>query len=109
MQFGKKLFVMAMAAIFIVACLIPFSFEPAMADANISWADWNNSSILPQDNGGGVSCRLTRDVTLSETWIVPTGDPVNLDLNGHVIKMTGTGSVITVPNDATLNLYDSKA
>ncbi|MBO4725520.1 MAG: hypothetical protein J5622_03335, partial [Firmicutes bacterium] len=32
MQFGKKLFVMAMAAIFIVACLIPLNLESASAD-----------------------------------------------------------------------------
>ena len=32
MQFGKKLFVMAMAAIFIVACLIPLNLQSVMAD-----------------------------------------------------------------------------
>ena len=114
MQFGKKLFVMAMAAIFIVACLIPFSFEPAMADANIIWTDWTSTDALPLPTEVG-NYKLMTDVTISDgTWTVPAGEneeDFNLDLNGHVIKAVTSEScrfsVITVPNGARLNLYDS--
>lgn len=41
-------------------------------------------------NGGTV--QLTEDIEISETLLV-TRD-VTLDLNGHVLKMTGSGSVL---------------
>ena len=59
-------------------------------------------------NGGDV--RLTEDIEISETLVV-TRD-VTLDLNGHVLKMTGTGSVLYVkkdgPHPATLTITDSR-
>ena len=60
-------------------------------------------------NGGDV--RLTEDIEISETLVV-TRD-VTLDLNGHVLKMTGDGSVLHVkkdgPNTVTLTIMDSSA
>ena len=55
-------------------------------------------------NGGTV--QLTEDIEISETLLV-TRD-VTLDLNGHVLKMTGTGSVLKVHNGATLTIQDSR-
>ena len=58
-------------------------------------------------NGGDV--RLTEDIEISETLVV-TRD-VTLDLNGHVLKMTGDGSVLRVkkgPHPATLTITDSR-
>ncbi len=58
-------------------------------------------------NGGDV--RLTEDIEISETLVV-TRD-VTLDLNGHVLKMTGDGSVLRVkkgPNTVTLTITDSR-
>ena len=59
-------------------------------------------------NGGDV--RLTEDIEISETLVV-TRD-VTLDLNGHVLKMTGTGSVLYVkkdgPHPVTLTITDSR-
>ena len=59
-------------------------------------------------NGGDV--RLTEDIEISETLVV-TRD-VTLDLNGHVLKMTGDGSVLYVkkdgPNTVTLTITDSR-
>ena len=59
-------------------------------------------------NGGDV--RLTEDIEISETLLV-TRD-VTLDLNGHVLKMTGNGSVLYVkkdgPNTVTLTITDSR-
>ena len=77
---------------------------------------WGNNdgetTSLPSTAG---SYYLTEDVTLSETWTVKAGSAqspaiTNLCLNGHVIKANCTDankfSVITVPVNATLNLYD---
>ena len=59
-------------------------------------------------NGGDV--RLTEDIEISETLVV-TRD-VTLDLNGHVLKMTGDGSVLRVkkdgPDRVTLIITDSR-
>ena len=58
-------------------------------------------------NGGTV--QLTEDIEISETLVV-TRD-VTLDLNGHVLKMTGDGSVLRVkkgPHPATLTITDSR-
>ena len=55
-------------------------------------------------NGGDV--RLTEDIEISETLVV-TRD-VTLDLNGHVLKMTGDGSVLKVSGRATLTITDSR-
>ncbi len=54
----------------------------------------------------GSTLKLLSDVTTGSTITVPAGEHT-LDLNGHGIKMTGSGSVITVGNDATLNVEDS--
>ncbi len=55
-------------------------------------------------NGGDV--RLTEDIEIRETLLV-TRD-VTLDLNGHVLKMTGDGSVLKVSDRATLTITDSR-
>ena len=59
-------------------------------------------------NGGDV--RLTEDIEISETLVV-TRD-VTLDLNGHVLKMTDSGSVLYVkkdgPDTVTLTITDSR-
>ena len=58
-------------------------------------------------NGGDV--RLTEDIEISETLLV-TRD-VTLDLNGHVLMMTGDGSVLRVeegPHPVTLTITDSR-
>ena len=55
-------------------------------------------------NGGTV--QLTEDIEISETLLV-TRD-VTLDLNGHVLKMTGDVSVLKVSDRATLTITDSR-
>ena len=59
-------------------------------------------------NGGTV--QLTEDIEISETLLV-TRD-VTLDLNGHVLKMTGNSSVLRVkkdgPDPVTLTITDSR-
>jgi len=59
---------------------------------------------LAISNGGTV--QLTEDIEISETLLV-TRD-VTLDLNGHVLKMTGDVSVLKVSDRATLTITDSR-
>lgn len=67
-----------------------------------AWADETPTLQNQLDNGGTV--QLDRDIDISNTLVV-TKD-VTLDLNGHVLKMTGSGSVIHVKS-GTLKLVDS--
>ena len=73
--------------------------------ATITWTEWTNTNSLPNNEG---SYYLTADVTISTTWTVPTGK-TQLCLNGHTIKYensTAQGSVIKVPDEATLTITD---
>ena len=70
----------------------------------ITFLAWTSNNSLPNASG---NYYLTRDVTLSGQWTVPTGANVNLCLNGHVIKQSAANSrVIQVTTNATLNIYD---
>lgn len=70
---------------------------------DVKFEPWSDRTALPTEVG---NYYLYDDVTLTDTWNVPTGGTTNLCLNGHVIKQTATASVITVNDGATLNLYD---
>ena len=54
----------------------------------------------------GSTLTLLKDVTTASTITVPDGAHT-LDLNGHGLRMTGSGSVISVPSGASLTLNDS--
>lgn len=108
----KKRFLSIFLAAVMLVSLVPITasatethnHEVNGIEAWTAWGDQGGETTtsLPTEAG---SYYLTTDVELSETWTVPT-DETNLCLNGHVIKMNGSGSVISVPNNATLNLYD---
>ena len=66
----------------------------------ITFQPWDRNDSLPDTAG---KYYLTTDVTISETWTVPSG--MNLCLNGHVITQTGKESVITV-DGGTFTLDD---
>ena len=63
--------------------------------------------VLPAEGGtlSSGSYILNGDVTLTNN-ITIQGE-VTIDLNGHVLKGTGSGSVITVPQSAKLTLADN--
>ena len=69
----------------------------------ITFQPWDNDDSLPIESG---SYYLTQNVTLSETWKMPSGT-TNLCLNGHSINgPTNASSVFNVNTNTTLNLYD---
>ena len=71
-------------------------------DDDIIFEPWSASDSLPTVAG---DYYLTKDVTLSSTWNVPSGE-TNLCLNGHIIAVNYTDSPAIQVDSATLNLYD---
>ena len=55
----------------------------------------------------GKSVKLMADISINSTLEIAKS--LTLDLNGHVLKMTGTGSVLKVSGRATLTITDSSA
>ena len=66
-------------------------------------AEWTSNDSLPTLAG---NYKLMTDVTISSTWEVPVGT-INLDLNGHGIRITGDYRAINVEDGRTLNITDS--
>ena len=79
-----------------VLMLLPITVFAANDDAT------DLQSLL---NGGG-TVTLNKDYTIDTTLEVT--NPVTLDLNGYVIKMTGSGSVIKVGSGGNLTVKDSR-
>ena len=55
----------------------------------------------------GGTVQLTEDIEITQTLYVERS--MTIDLNGHVLKMTGDGSVLKVSGRATLTIQDSSA
>ena len=55
--------------------------------------------------GSAEKIQLAADIEISSTLTI--ANPVTLDLNGHVLKMTGGGSVIKIASAGSLTLIDS--
>ena len=69
----------------------------------VGFLAWGKTDSLPAEAG---HYYLLNDVTLSSTWVVPTGES-SLCLNGHRITLAASsGSVIEIPEGAELTLYD---
>ncbi len=73
---------------------------------NATVKDVGNESELTEAVDSAVSTvRLTGDISISSTLTV--NRTVTLDLNGKVLQMTGSGSVIKVESSGNLTLTDS--
>ena len=81
--------------------------NPLVSTAGATSPPDNAATRLKSAISNGGTVQLTEDIEISETLVV-TRD-VTLDLNGHVLKMTGDGSVLKVSDRATLTIQDSSA
>ena len=81
--------------------------NPLVCTAGATSPPDNAATRLKSAISNGGTVQLTEDIEISETLVV-TRD-VTLDLNGHVLKMTGGGSVLKVSDRATLTITDSSA
>ena len=88
----------------LMALVMALSLLPAQAlaeDTNVT-----KLTSISGDLGSGVY-QLDADVTITSTLNI-TGD-TTLDLNNHVLKMTGSGSVFKIENGGHLTLEDNAA
>ena len=74
--------------------------EPSVP-VKVSTADELQSNIT-----AGKSVKLMADINITSTLKISRF--LTLDLNGHVLKMTGDGSVLKVSDRATLTITDSR-
>ena len=81
--------------------LLPTAALAEGASAEVSTANELTNAL----NGDAAIIKLTADIEISTTLTVSR--EVTLDLNGKVLKMTGTGRVIEVQNSGNLTLTDS--
>lgn len=80
--------------------------NPLLTTADATSPPDNAATRLKSAISNGGTVQLTEDIEISETLLV-TRD-VTLDLNGHVLKMTGDVSVLKVSDRATLTITDSR-
>lgn len=67
----------------------------------------SNAADLQNSIADGKSVKLTDNITITSTLEIAKS--LTLDLNGHVLKMTGDGSVLKVSDRATLTITDSRS
>ena len=80
--------------------------NPLVCTAGATSPPDNAAARLKSAISNGGTVQLTEDIEISKTLLV-TRD-VTLDLNGHVLKMTGNSSVLRVSDRATLTITDSR-
>ena len=80
--------------------------NPLVSTAGAASPPDNAATRLKSAISNGGTVQLTENIEISETLVV-TRD-VTLDLNGHVLKMTGDVSVLKVSDRATLTITDSR-
>ena len=82
--------------------------NPLVCTAGATLPDLQAKIDAAEDNA---TITLDSDTTITETLVI-TGKTLTLDLNGHVLKMTGSGSVLYVKKDGSdtvaLTITDSR-
>ena len=111
----KKL-ILFMLALSIAAGMIPFNLLTAFATVSVKkeTALFNAVKKIAEssdEDEDGIII-LTKDIAISECLRIPEGNPVTIDLNGHMINRGLTecqdiGSVIRVEPGAVLTIKDS--
>ena len=70
-------------------------------------AEVSTATDLQKKLDAGKSVKLMADISITSTLKISSS--LTLDLNGYVLKMTGSGSVLKVSDRATLTIQDSSA
>ena len=97
----KKRVLSCFMALALCLTLLPTAALAEGASAEVSTANELTNAL----NGDAAIIKLTGDIEIDTTLKVSR--EVTLDLNGKVLKMTGTGRVIEVQNSGNLTLTDS--
>ena len=69
-------------------------------------AEVSTATDLQKKIDAGKSVKLMADISITSTLKISSS--LTLDLNGYVLKMTGSGSVLKVSDRATLTITDSR-
>ena len=83
--------------------------NPLVCTADASSPEESAVDKLKLAISSGVDAQLTEDIEITQTLYVERS--MTIDLNGHVLKMTGDGSVLRVeegPHPVTLTITDSR-
>ena len=102
----------------VLVCALPiwaaFVTSPDVTNPLVCTADATSSEESAVEKlklaiSRGVDAQLTEDIEITQTLYVERS--MTIDLNGHVLKMTGDGSVLRVkkgPHPVTLTIKDSR-
>ena len=83
--------------------------NPLVCTADATSSEESAVEKLKLAISSGVDAQLTEDIEITQTLYVERS--MTIDLNGHVLKMTGDGSVLRVeegPHPVTLTITDSR-
>ena len=101
----KKQLVSILFALCMVLCLVPLAVFAEGETENVQEVT-NQTDLFNAVAGNTVTTvKLVSDIDIDATLTVDR--TVTLDLNGKVLQMTGSGSVITVKDGGNLTLTDS--
>ena len=103
----KRRFVSILMALVMALSLLP---AQALAEDNtVTELNKSNISNYVTNGLGNGTYKLTEDVTITSTLEITSGRQVTLDLNDHVLQMTGRGRVFGVYTKGCLTLEDNAA
>ncbi len=103
----KRRFVSILMALVMALSLLP---AQALAEDNtVTELNKSNISNYVTNGLGNGTYKLTEDVTITSTLEIRSGRQVTLDLNDHVLQMTGRGRVFGVYSTGCLTLEDNAA
>ena len=97
----KKRVLSCLMALALCLSLLPTAALAEGKETEVTTADALTTAL----NGDAAIIKLTADIVINDTLTV--NRTVTLDLNDHVLKMTGTGKVIEVKNGVNLTLVDN--
>lgn len=93
----------------LLAILLTALMVVGMVPLQAAAADPQDQTALPSDGGelASGSYYLAADTQLTADLVIPEDADVTLELNGHTLTGSGSGSVITVAEGASLSITDS--
>ena len=99
---GRKLLGLLLTLALVLGLMPGMSLTARAADSTVSTESDLRNAL---SSSGTATVTLGTDITITSTLNV--AGKKTLDLNGHGIRMTGSGSVISVTSGANLSLKDS--
>lgn len=101
----KKQLVSILFALCMVLCLVPLAAFAEGETENVRAVTDQTTLVNAIANDTVTTVRLTADINISSSLTITR--TVTLDLNGKVLQMTGSGSVITIKDGGNLTLTDN--